>query len=208
LRATLGLAENDWVWIGICVQPTTKGLDRTVRALQSFPHARLLVVGLEAAEHKSVPINRLARELKVSQRITWVGHSEHVPELMAAADLFVHPARNDTTGTVILESIVNGLPVVTMAYCGYARHVSAADAGIVLQPPFNHAAFLEALHAAGQWSCASRWSLSASRYGERDELYTGRRRAAEFIVAAAGEKVTHRSARRHSSMLPVSSVPL
>lgn len=207
LRAKLGLAEKDWVWIAICVQPVTKGLDRTVQALQSFSDARLVVVGLEETEHKSVPTNKLARQLGVSDRITWLGHREDVPELMAAADLFVHPARNDTTGTVILESVVNGLPVVTMANCGYAKHVAAADAGIVLQPPFRRSAFVDALHTARQWSCASRWSLSAKRYGEREELYIGRRHAAELIVAAAGEKLM-RGAPRHSLMLPVSSAPV
>jgi UDP-glucose:(heptosyl)LPS alpha-1,3-glucosyltransferase len=206
-RASLGLGENDWVWIAICVQPLTKGLDRIIRALQSFSDARLLVVGLEETEHKSIPISRLARQLGVSDRIRWLGHREDVPALMAAADLFVHPARNDTTGTVILESIVNGLPVITMANCGYAKHVVAADAGIVLGLPFRGRSFLEALHTAHQWSCASRWSLSARRYGERDELYLGRRHAADLIVATAEEKLTCAGTPRHNHMLPFSSAP-
>jgi UDP-glucose:(heptosyl)LPS alpha-1,3-glucosyltransferase len=188
LRTALGLAENDWVWMAICVQPVTKGLDRVARALQKFSDARLLVVGVEETEHKSIPVSRLARRLGISDRIKWLGHREDVPELMAAADLFVHPARNDTTGAVILESVVNGLPVVTMASCGYAKHVVAADAGIALAPPFRGYSFLKALHMA-RLSYASHWSISASRYGKRSELYEGRGYAADCIVATAREKL-------------------
>ena len=67
---------------------------------------------------------------------------------MAAADLLVHPARHDTTGTVILEAIVNGLPVVTTSICGYPQHVDAAEAGIVINEPFGYNAFAAALSAA------------------------------------------------------------
>ena len=188
-RSILGLADNDWVWLAICVQPVTKGLDRVIRALPHFSDALLLIAGLEATEHKSVPIGRLARRLGVADQIKWLGHREDVPELMSAADVFVHPARNDTTGTVILESIVNGLPVVTMVNCGYAKHVAAAGAGIVLELPFRARSFIGSLDAARQRTCASRWSISARRYGQQNELYQGRGQAANIIVAAAEEKL-------------------
>ena len=64
--------------------------------------------------------------LGLADRISFLGHREDIPELMAAADLLVHPARHDTTGTVILEAVVNGLPVITTSTCGYAHHVEAA----------------------------------------------------------------------------------
>ena len=140
LRAKFGFDDSHWVWIAVCVQPNTKGLDRTLRALSEFPMARLLVVGLEPA-NGSVggigSVSRLAWRNGVSHQVQWLGHREDVPQLMAAADLLVHPARYDTTGTVILEAIVNGLPVVTTATCGYAIHVEAAEAGIVMQRPIR-----------------------------------------------------------------------
>jgi UDP-glucose:(heptosyl)LPS alpha-1,3-glucosyltransferase len=120
-RKRLGLRPDDWVWIATCVQPMTKGTDRIVRALRRFPDAHLLVVGLGGDETKSAKTRQLGKALGVADRIKWLGHHEDVPELMAAADVFVHPARYDTTGTVILEAIVNGLPVITTSNCGYAK---------------------------------------------------------------------------------------
>ena len=192
-RASLGFLPEDWVWIAICVQPKTKGLDRTVRALRHFSGARLLIVGLEESETRSAKINYLADQLDVANRITWLGHRENVSELMAAADIFIHPARYDTTGTVILEAIANGLPVVTTTASGYARHVSSANAGIVVQEPFRQRALVDALQTARDTALNSRWSNSGSEYGKLSTLYMGRERAAELIIARALERTKAKS---------------
>jgi UDP-glucose:(heptosyl)LPS alpha-1,3-glucosyltransferase len=113
--------------------------------------------------------------------------------LMAAADLLVHPARHDTTGTVILEAVVNALPVITTSTCGYAQHVIAAQAGIVIREPFNAAAFAAALSAAEDTALRSQWSASAERYGAQSFLYDGRMRAAEIILGVAVERARRRS---------------
>jgi Glycosyl transferases group 1 len=126
----------------------------------------------------------LHHELGVADRIKWLGHHEDVPELMAAADVFVHPARYDTTGTVILEAIVNGLPVITTSNCGYAKHVTGANAGIVVQDPFRAQTFVAALAIARDPACRQRWSGSGREYGKQSSLYEGRARATELIVAS------------------------
>ena len=183
-RKRLGLWPDDWVWIATCVQPVTKGTDRSVRALRHFPDAHLLVAGLSETEEKSAKTRQLAQELGVADRIKWLGHHEDIPELMAAADVFVHPARYDTTGTVILEAIVNGLPVITTSSCGYAKHVTSANAGIVVQEPFRPQTFVAALEIARDPACRQRWSGSGREYGKQSSLYEGRARATELIVAS------------------------
>jgi UDP-glucose:(heptosyl)LPS alpha-1,3-glucosyltransferase len=194
VRAHLGFAPRDWVWIAIGVQPHTKGFDRTIRALREFPSAKLVVVGLLAASTRAaVALAMRAKQLGLAQRISFLGHREDIPDLMAAADLLVHPARYDTTGTVILEAVVNGLPVVTTSTCGYAQHVMAAQAGIVIREPFNAAAFAVALSVAEDAARRSQWSASAERYGAQSFLYDGRMRAAEIILGVAAERAPRRS---------------
>jgi UDP-glucose:(heptosyl)LPS alpha-1,3-glucosyltransferase len=189
-RAKLDLSPEDWVWIAIGVQPRTKGIDRSVRALCQFAQARLLIVGLDEHDARSAEIVYLARKLGVSNRIKWLGHCEEIPELMAVADLFVHPARYDTTGTVILEAIVNGLPVITTSGCGYAKHVSGADAGIVIQEPFYQKTYLAALQTARNPESATHWSNSGIEYGKHKSLYEGKGRATELIIARGLEVST------------------
>jgi UDP-glucose:(heptosyl)LPS alpha-1,3-glucosyltransferase len=193
-RADFGFTPRDWVWIAIGVQPHTKGFDRTVRALRQFPNAKLLVVGLvERSTRAAAALAARAKRLKVADRISFLGHREDIPDVMAAADLLVHPARHDTTGTVILEAVVNGLPVVTTSVCGYARHVIAAEAGLVVDAPFDSRAFAAALSVAADAARRSRWSASAEQYGAQPFLYDGRMRAAEMILGVAAERVRRKS---------------
>ena len=195
VRGELGFAPRDWVWMAIGVQAHTKGLDRIIRAMCEFPTAKLVVVGLAKTSTRAAKaLATRAQRLGLLDRISFVGHREDIPELMAAADLLVHPARHDTTGTVILEAIVNGLPVVTTSICGYAQHVDAAEAGIVINEPFGYNAFAAALSAAADVGRRSRWSASAEQYGAQSFLYDGRSRAAEIILAAAAERVRRRQA--------------
>ncbi len=109
---------------------------------------------------------------------------------MAASDILVHPARYDTTGTVILEAIANGLATITTATCGYAKHVDQADAGLVIPEPYSQPNFLNALKAARNPLHAARWSQSGSNYVKETSLCEGRDRAAELILAAVGKRHT------------------
>lgn len=192
-RARLGLQEHDWTWLAIGRHDRTKGLDRTVAALTAFPAARLLIVGPDAADARGGRILKLARRLGVADRVSLLGFIEdEIPAVMAAADVLIHPARVETCGTVILEAVINGLPVLTTAVCGYAWHVREADAGVVLTEPFDRRSFLQALATVKTRSYAAEWSANGARYGEKTDLYSGLEIAAEMILnfhsAAAGAK--------------------
>jgi UDP-glucose:(heptosyl)LPS alpha-1,3-glucosyltransferase len=172
-----------WLWIGL--QPQTKGLDRALAALAATPDARLIVCGLDPASRAGAAMVRAAARLGIAQRMTWLGFATEaqLDDAFAAADLLLHPSRADVTGTVILEAMAGGLPVITTAVCGYGEHVAAAEAGIVLPEPFVPAALTEALAAATPPTLA-RWSANAAAYAGRPELYSGLERAAELILAA------------------------
>ena len=57
-------------------------------------------------------------------------------ELMAAADLMIHPARNEATGTVLLESLACGTPVLCSSNCGFSPLVKESG-GLVLPRLFR-----------------------------------------------------------------------
>lgn len=201
VRASLGVPAGCVLWLAVGVQPRTKGFDRTLRALAAFPQARLVIAGLaEARSPAARALAAQARRRGVAGRITFLGHREDIPDLMAASDVLVHPARNDTTGTVILEAVINGLPVVTTAACGYAAHVAEAGAGAVVAEPFRHRALLAALSRAQDAALRERWSTAGEAYGADPALYRGRAQAAEIIMAAA------RRARPPSTARPVATI--
>ena len=181
-RRKLALGEGSvWLWMGL--QSKTKGLDRVLEALPAASEARLLVCGLDPASRGGADALRLAKRLGVEDRVTWLGFvsDSALGEAMAAADLLVHPSRADVTGTVILEALASGLPVVTTAVCGYGEHVIAAGAGVVLAEPFEAAHLSQALAQTPQALAA--WSANALAYASNPALYAGLERAADLILA-------------------------
>jgi UDP-glucose:(heptosyl)LPS alpha-1,3-glucosyltransferase len=186
LRAKYGLDERGVIWLWVGLQPRVKGLDRAIAALAKQPDACLLVCGAEKSSRQLSALMAHANRSGLAERIRTFGmvpDSRALGELFAAADLLVHPARLDVTGTVILEAIVSGLPVITTGNCGYSVHVTAADGGIVLPVPFDPASLDRALAAADAPRRAV-WSANCLTYGSRPALYSGLARAADLVEAA------------------------
>lgn len=185
LREEMAVGANSLVWLAVGSQLRVKGIDRTLEALEQLSDARLVVAGIASSSKAGRKLLRVAGKLGVRDRVRLIGVREDIPELMAAADLLVHPARTETTGTVILEALVNGLPVVASAACGYAAHVARANAGFVLPEPFSQAAFVARLREAQDARLREQWSANGVRYGETFDLYRGLSRAASIIAGGA-----------------------
>ncbi|MCF3802709.1 glycosyltransferase, partial [Salmonella enterica subsp. enterica serovar Weltevreden] len=69
-------------------------------------------------------------------------------ELMAAADLLLHPSYQEASGIVLLEAITSGLPVLTTSVCGYAHYFVDANCGEAMPEPFRQDALNEGLLSA------------------------------------------------------------
>lgn len=185
LREEMAVGANGWLWLAVGSQLRVKGIDRTLEALESFSDARLVVAGIAPSSKAGRKLLRVAGKHGVRDRVRLLGMREDIPELMAATDILVHPARTETTGTAILEAVVNGLPVVATAVCGYAEHVARSDAGMVLPEPFSQAAFVAKLRDAQDAGRRKQWSENAVRYGDAADLYRGLSRAAAIIAGTA-----------------------
>ena len=140
LRQELELPVNDLLLMFIGSGFATKGLDRAIDALASLSQdlqkrTSLIVVG----DDDENQYRKQAERLEVSRQIRFVGGRSRadIPKLLAAGDLMVHPAYGENTGTVLLEAIAAGLPVLATDVCGYADHIKAACAGTVLDSPFE-----------------------------------------------------------------------
>jgi UDP-glucose:(heptosyl)LPS alpha-1,3-glucosyltransferase len=146
LRADLGLEPQEYTLLFIGSGFAAGGLDRVITTLahikeeQPSVKSRLLVVGPD----KPGRFRLQARRLKVADAVSFLGGREDVVDLMLAADLLVYPALVESTGIVLLEALSVGLPCVAAEHCGYAEHVKAGRAGILLPSPFSH----EHLHRA------------------------------------------------------------
>jgi UDP-glucose:(heptosyl)LPS alpha-1,3-glucosyltransferase len=116
-----------------------------------------------------------------------------VPDLLAAADLMLHPAYAESAGYTILEAVVAGLPILTTASCGYAFHVERANAGYVVEEPYQQESlndvFTEMLEVLRRLeNSRSDWSLNGLTYGSEDRFFEMPKVAVNKIEAIAERK--------------------
>ena len=95
----------------------------------------------------------------------------------------MHPAYNENTGTVLLEALVAGLPVITTDACRYACYVNEASAGIVLSSPFNQSVLNQQLETALVSSAREQWQWNALAFSKQADIYDLTTKAVDFIEA-------------------------
>jgi len=186
-RRKNGFGADDRLVVQIGSGFIKKGVDRSIRAVASLPEplrsrTTLWVVGKD----RFARFEALAKRLGVAKRIRFVGGRDDVPEMLLGADLMLHPAYDENTGTVLLEAVAAGLPVLCTAICGYGSHVEAAGCGAVVPEPFEQSALNRELE---RLLCADRRSLSekALEYARTRDLY-GMHLKAVDAIDALGER--------------------
>lgn len=184
LRLEFGLREDDFLLLLMGSGFKTKGLDRVLQGIAALPNAikqrtSLFVIG---KDHPRV-FQRLAKKLDIAPQVKFLGGRDDVPRFLLAADLLLHPAYNENTGTVLLEAIAGGLPVLTTDVCGYAEYVRLADAGVVLPAPFQQTQFNQSLRAMLLSNERDTWQRNAIRFAQQADIYSLPERAADYLEA-------------------------
>ncbi len=186
-RQELGLAEDDRLVLQLGSGFRTKGLDRSILALAALPKAllsktRLYVVG--AGEKR--PYARQAARLGVADRVIFLGPRDDIPRLLVSADLLVHPAYHENTGTVLLEALASGLPVVAGGVCGYAHYIEQAQAGWVIPEPFDQGRFHRTVRTALERGDLREIGRRGIDFAQTEDLYGMVEAAVRVIEAVAG----------------------
>jgi len=188
-RTRLGLKPDAFGLLALASAFHTKGLDRSIEAIAALPRplrdrAKLFVAGRGRADR----YRQLAKRRGIADRIQFLGARDDVAHLLLAADLLLHPARDECAGMTILEAIVAGLPVLCTANCGFADHVRAAEAGMILPEPFDPVAYAALLTGMLDRARLDRWSRQGARYGQTADLYSGTEVAAGLIERVAATR--------------------
>jgi UDP-glucose:(heptosyl)LPS alpha-1,3-glucosyltransferase len=181
MRAEWNISENDFLLLMVGSGFKTKGLDRALHAIAALPEnlkqrTKLFVIGKDHSEN----FITLAKKLKITEQITFLGGRDDVPNFLLAADLLLHPAYNENTGTVILEALVSGLPVIATDICGYADYILQADAGVVLKSPFEQSIFNETL-ANTLNSSTNDWRNNALTFSKSADIFSMPERAVDIL---------------------------
>jgi UDP-glucose:(heptosyl)LPS alpha-1,3-glucosyltransferase len=184
-RKEFGLADEDLLLVQIGSGFKTKGVDRSLKALAALPaelkkRTRLFVIGQDDPKVFQLQSSTLG----LGDQVTFMKGRSDIPRFLLGADLLIHPAYNENTGTVLLEALVAGLPVLVSAVCGYAHYIAEADCGRVLDDPFEQAQLNRYLTDMLQDDGARlAWSRNGLAYAQTADLYSMPQHAADVILA-------------------------
>ena len=172
-RDSLELKNSDFCILQIGSDFYRKGVDRSIRALASLPlglrkDCFLCVVGQDNPKK----FITLAHELGVENQVKFLGGRKDVPHLIAASDIFIHPARSECAGIAILEALIGGVPEIVTEVCGYASYVKEADSGLVLPEPYDQKKMDKSLLYALERSKLKHWRENACMYADTHDLYS------------------------------------
>ncbi|MFP3028898.1 MAG: glycosyltransferase family 4 protein [Arsenophonus sp.] len=161
-----------------------KGVDRTLKSIASLPDklkikTMLMVVGQDS----STSYQRLAKKLGIDKQVLFFYGRNDIAELMAAADILIHPAYQEAAGIVLIEAIAAGLPVITTENCGYAAYIKHANCGIIINEPYKQKNLNNALRTSlTNKSLLNQWFKSACSFADAQDLYSLPEKAADIIL--------------------------
>jgi glycosyltransferase involved in cell wall biosynthesis len=120
-----------------------KGLFHLIEAASGVPEATFLVAG-DGPDRES--LERHARELRVVDRVRFLGFRTDVPALLAGASVIVLPSLYEGLPLSVLEAMAAARPVVATRIPGTDEAVADGVTG-VLVPPADPAALAAAIRA-------------------------------------------------------------
>ncbi len=182
-RAEFDIGQDEFLLLLVGSGFITKGLDRVLDGMAALPPALLERTQLIAiGQDNPLSFERRSRRLGLGRRVRILRGRDDIPRFLLGADLLVHPAYAENTGTVILEAIVSGLPVLVTDVCGYARYVEEADAGCVVPSPFRQEAYNALLEDMLIGSQRRRWRDNGLKFAASADIYSMPQRAADYIT--------------------------
>jgi glycosyltransferase involved in cell wall biosynthesis len=142
VRQILQLDADDVVLINVGRQEYPKGQQFLLRAFERIAARRQKVV-LLVAGRKGFSTPELERQMATSEvlrnRVRFLGHRDDVPDLLAAADLFVFPSLYEGLGGAVIEAMALGLPIVASDISAL-REITDVGGNSLLVPPGDFAA--------------------------------------------------------------------
>jgi glycosyltransferase involved in cell wall biosynthesis len=142
-RASLGTPQSAKLALALGRLHPNKAFDVLVKAAALVPGLFVWIAG-EGPERGN--LEKLARDLGVTERVKFLGWREDRAGLFKAADVCVYPSREEPFGNVVVEAWGYGVPLVTTASRGPAWLVRDGEDAI-LTPVDDEAALADGIRA-------------------------------------------------------------
>ena len=106
-------------------------VDAIPPVLAAHPRAEFLIAGAGPEEHN---LRRQVRDLGVVEHVTFVSNVLELGSSLAAMDIFVLPSLRQGLGTIMLEAMLRGRPVIATNAGGVYSVVEEGRTGLLIPP--------------------------------------------------------------------------
>lgn len=133
VRGALGIQEHEVVFIHVARFDPLKDHATAVRGFAELSSAasRLILVGDGPTKPE---VESLVKGLGLEKRLALLGFRTDIPELLAAADVFLLTSLSEGVPVTIIEAMAAGLPVIATAVGGVPELIGGGREGILVAP--------------------------------------------------------------------------
>jgi UDP-glucose:(heptosyl)LPS alpha-1,3-glucosyltransferase len=190
-RQEMGVSEDALCLLMVGSGFRTKGLDRALRAMAVLPaemraQCQLWVVGQDRPQ----AFKCLAKQLGIAQQVHFLGGRSDVDKFYLGADILIHPAYFENTGTVLLEAMASGLPVLVTENCGYASYIQESGSGCLIPSPFQQRTLnqklLDMLQSIAEGS--RHWAEAGVNFACHADIYSMTEHAVSVIESCLSQQ--------------------
>ena len=186
LRRELNIDSDKYVALIVGSGFKTKGVDRSIRAVFALPsRIRDKTVLLVVGKGNTKPYRLLSWLLGVSAQVRFIGGREDIHRFFTTSDLLIHPARLENTGTVLIESMAAGLPVLATDVCGFRFHIERAGSGEIIPSPFKQETFNRLFASMLTSNKKHEWQRNGKEYVAKVDVFSRAEKAVDIIEQVA-----------------------
>jgi len=129
-RKSLNTPDNKTLLLSLARLHPVKGLDILLYAMQDLPNCYLWLAGDGPLEEE---LKSLCTDLKLNDRVHFLGWRNDKEALIKAADICVFPSRNDSFGAVMIEAWANKVPLIASKAPGPKVYIAHKEDGILTE---------------------------------------------------------------------------
>lgn len=133
VRSELGISSEAFVMGTVGRLTPQKGhkylLDAISRAVKTFPHVVLLLVGGGPAKED---LMRYAEDLGITERVIFTDFRKDVPRMLAAMDAFVFPSLWEGLPNALIEAMAAGKPIIASDILSNVEVLESGKYGILV----------------------------------------------------------------------------
>ena len=190
LKEQLGLSPETLTALFIGNDFGRKGLKYLIEAFGLLPSTLPIILLVAGKDKHQKDYEQLSRETGCAQRIHFIGYQDDVGRLYAAADLFILPSLFDPFGSVVLESLYSGTPVLTGPSVGAGELIVNGVNGFVV-PDYKPETLAKAILKFNSREQRDKMSKNARRMAADYRWDVHIERLEELLLQVLEQKLTH-----------------